>query len=271
MHFSISLLLKIGLLWIQEFSAFSGFLLSFQAAFCWQCHSTLLQCYTPWISPVLSSEIQPSVFFTSAYAVLLIFIPFPQSASDLAPSFHTALYVICAYSQPGRNGSSYFQGFKWCDHNCTFGETLLVLYIKHLSFLLSEAGDPPRLPACCSFPTGKGNKRQENLKTHRKLLTETHCTIHSGTVNYEFFTWSAINKFSKEHKSLIFSQKCLHVLSEICILNLILQRRKNIPFGHMISYTVLQTLGYIFLYTIIDYCISVLNGSSVYAIFKPVS
>lgn len=39
----------------------------------------------------------------------------------------------------------------------------------------------------------------------------------------------------------------------------------------MISYTVLQTLQYIFCYTIIDYYIAVLTSSSAYPIFKPVS
>lgn len=154
-----------------------------------------------------------------------------------------------------RNGSSYFQAFEWCDHSYMFGKTLLALCIKHLSSLLSETQDPPRLPISSSLPTdlatGKGTKKQEKLKTHRKLLTETHCTPHSGTVKYELFTWNAINRFSKEHKSLIVSWKCLHVLPEIYMLNLIIQRRKNILCGHVISYRVLQTLGYISCYAII--------------------
>lgn len=128
---------------------------------------------------------------------------------------------------------------------------------------------------CSSLPTelttGKGNKKQGKMKTHGKLLTETHCTPHSGTVKYELFTWNAINRFSKEHKTLIVSQKRLHMLPEMRTLDLILQRRKNVSFGHMINYTVLQTLGYISCYTIIDYYTAVLTGSGVYPIFKPVS
>lgn len=181
---------------------------------------------------------------------------------------------MCSFTAWG-DGSSYFQGFKWCDHNYMFGEPLLVLCIKHLSSLLSETRDRARLPMCGSLPTelttGKGNKKQEKLRTHRKVLAETHCTSHSGTVKYELFTWNAIIMFSKEHRTLIVPWKCLHVLPEICTLNLILQKRKNIPFGHMISYTVLHTLGYIFCYTIIDYYIAVLTGRSAYPIFKQVS
>lgn len=59
-----------------------------------------------------------------------------------------------------------------------------------------------------SLPTGKDNKTQEKLKICTKFLTETHCIPHSGTVKRELFTWNTIVKFSKEHKTLIVSQKC---------------------------------------------------------------
>lgn len=104
--------------------------------------------------------------------------------------------------------SSYFQGFKCYDHNYTFGKTLLVLYVKHLSSFLRETCNPASLPTCTSLPTGKDNKTQEKLKTHRKFLAGTHCIPHSGTVKHELFTWNTIIKFSKEHKTLIVSQKC---------------------------------------------------------------
>lgn len=156
-----------------------------------------------------------SVFFTNAYAVWLMFTPFHQSPSDLTPYFHTALYIICAHSQPGGEGRLISKGLT---DTYSFGRTLLVLWMKHLSVLLPETCDPPRLPMCRSLPTkltpGKSNKKREKLKTCRNLLTGIHCTPHSGLVKSELSTWNAINKFSKELKASIFSWKCLHVLPD---------------------------------------------------------
>lgn len=77
-------------------------------------------------SHILVAFFHLPVFSTGAYAFLLMLMPLPQPASDLTPYFHNGLYVLCVHSQPEGIVSSYFQGFKCCDHNYTFGETLLV-------------------------------------------------------------------------------------------------------------------------------------------------
>lgn len=149
-------------------------------------------------------------------------------------------------------------------------------FIYQAPFLPSLRNTPLTQAPSVQFPSYRaryweGQQETGKTESHRKPLFENHCTPHSGTVKYERFTWSAIDRFSKEHKTLIVSWKRLCVSPEICTPNLIFQRRKDVPFGHMISYTVLQTLGYISRYTVIDYYIAVLTGSSVFPFFKPVS
>lgn len=84
------------------------------------------------------------------------------------------------------------------------------------------------------------------------------------------WTWQSMNFLHemliigsvKNTKSWLSPKKCLHVLPEMCTLNLIPQREKNILFGHIINYTVLQKLIYISCHTIFCYI-------TVPSIFKP--
>lgn len=233
-----------------------------------------------WTPLVIPAEIFIVFFILQSFSVtLLLFHKCLCPFLILRPTLFLTFMLFCMSSVLIHSLRewviSYLQGFKWCDYNCMFWE-ILVLRIKHLSSFLSETRDPPRLPLCSSLPTelatGRGNKKQEKPKAHKKLLSEAHCTPHSGTIKYGLFTWNAVNRFSKEHKPLVVSWKCFCVLPEICTLNLILQRMKNIPFGHIVSYTVLQTLLYIIIYFLLHYyCyITVLTDSNVYHVFKPV-
>lgn len=139
-------------------------------------------------------------------------------------------------------------------------------FIAQEPFLLSPRSTrPTQAPSQCaaSLPTeltaGKGNQKQEKLKTQRKFLAETHCTPHTGTVKHELFTWNAINRFSQEHKTLIVSWRCLHAVPEMFTLNLILQRRGKYPIWAHAQLDSAASIGYTS-YTTIDYYLALLIG-----------
>lgn len=79
----------------------SRFLLTMSLSSLAMLHFLNLSCHTFRDS---RSLFHPSVFFTNSYAVLLMLMPLRQSASDFSPYFHTALYIMCAHSQPGGMG-----------------------------------------------------------------------------------------------------------------------------------------------------------------------
>lgn len=170
-----TVLVKFAPLWIQGFPAFSGFSLSLWADFCLQCHSsaTILRIQ---IFPVTPSEICLTFFILHCSLFLLTFMSLPQSAADLIPRFHTALYIFCIHSLPGE-WSTWWH--KWCDHDYIFRETYLTS-LFHATFLLSKTCNSLRLPVCHSLPTEpimwNCNKKQEQRKAHRKVLAETHPT-----------------------------------------------------------------------------------------------
>lgn len=156
-----------------------------------------------WTPLVIPAEIFIVFFILQSFSVtLLLFHKCLCPFLILRPTLFLTFMLFCMSSVLIHSLRewviSYLQGFKWCDYNCMFWE-ILVLRIKHLSSFLSETRDPPRLPLCSSLPTelatGRGNKKQEKPKAHKKLLSEAHCTPHSGTIKYGLFTWNAVNRF----------------------------------------------------------------------------
>lgn len=145
-------------------------LLLTMSLFCYNTTHLNISCHT--FRDLLSlfhSLLQP--FFTNIYVPSSV-----HSRSHSSPSYSSVhlLYSFTAW----RNGSFYSKWWhKWCDHNYLFRETYLVL-LFHATFLLSKTRNSLRLPVCHSLPTesimGNCNKKQEQTKTHRKVLAETH-------------------------------------------------------------------------------------------------